>query len=247
MSAPRSTTLFHFTKSLDVLESILKQGFLPHYSLEDIGWIGSPEVDAIAFPVVCFCDIPLSRITDHVQFYGQFGIGMKQDWATANGLNPIIYVSQTSHVASLLKKVVGAANILQSELKDSSYIENTRRLIGYCKPVAGQISIQGTAVTKAFYQESEWRFLATHDKIRGYLTRARFDDQGKRDAANKLAAQYCTLSVTPQDVKYLFVENESDIPDLVNFVNSQLGSYPQRDVQTLITRIVCQDTIKNDI
>lgn len=246
MSAPRSTTLFHFTKSLDILKNILTAGFLPRYSLEDISWLGLQQ-DAIAFPVVCFCDIPLSRITDHVQFYGQFGIGMKQEWAITNGLNPIIYVSQTSHVADLLRKEMTAASIAMDKMNDDSYMDNIRRIIGYCKPLTGQMSLQGVAVTKPFYQESEWRFLATHTNVTGHLRRTSFADIPKRDQANNLVAKHCALSFKPQDVKYLFVENESDIPDLVNYINSQLSRYPQRDVQTLITRIISQDTIKNDI
>ena len=134
MSTPRSTTLFHFTKSLDVLKEILKTGgFIPRYSLEDIEWVGG-NVDSVAFPVVCFCDIPLGRITDHVQFYGQYGIGMKQEWGAASGLNPIIYVSQTSHVAGILRQCWTAATIATKAKKDWTHVENVRRLIGYCKP-----------------------------------------------------------------------------------------------------------------
>ena len=105
MSAPRSRTLFHFTKDLDVLKSILKHGFFPKYSLEDIAWFVAQEIDAVAFPVVSFCDIPLSRITDHVKFYGQYGIGMKRQWGITNGFNPIVYVSETSDLATLMRQI----------------------------------------------------------------------------------------------------------------------------------------------
>lgn len=247
MSAPRSTTLFHFTKSLDVLKEILKTGgFIPRYSLEDIGWFGGP-VDSVAFPVVCFCDIPLGRITDHVKFYGQYGIGMKQEWGVASGLNPILYVSQTSHFASILRQCWTAAKIATKTKNDKAHEENARRLIGYCKPLSGQMNVQGKVVKKAFYQESEWRFLASHAKIPEYIKNDVFDDQTQPDHANNLAAKHCTLSFTLQDIKYLFVESELDIPNLVNFINSCLSSYPQKDVQTLITRIVSQDTIENDL
>jgi hypothetical protein len=227
------------------LKSILKKGFLPSYCLEDIDWVGI-HIAAVAIPVVCFCDIPLSRITDHIQFYGQYGIGMKHDWAKAKGLNPIIYVSKKSHVAFLLKMAMQYIAIAQKSVNEP-YKEIRHQLLGYCKPLIGQTSYQGAAVTKEFYLESEWRFLATHDQIPVHLGEGRFRDPKERDKANALAAQYCALSFTPQDVKYLFVENESDIPDLVNFVESSLSQYPTRDVQTLITRIMSQDTIKNDI
>lgn len=90
---PRSHTLFHFTKSSKVLKLILKNGFWPRYCLEDVSWMGMDAEDAeyVAFPAVCFCDIPLSRIDEHVAFYGAFGIGLRKEWAVINNLNPILY------------------------------------------------------------------------------------------------------------------------------------------------------------
>ena len=83
MAALRSKTLFHFTKSLPDLKSILKNGFYPRYSLESIAWMRLPKKDAVAFPIVCFCDIPLGRISDHIRAYTSLGIGMSQAWGRA--------------------------------------------------------------------------------------------------------------------------------------------------------------------
>ncbi|MFU0923178.1 abortive infection system antitoxin AbiGi family protein [Kluyvera sichuanensis] len=78
---PKSETLFHFTKSSDTLEIILKNGFWPRYCLEDIRWLEFTDVEYVSYPMVCFCDIPLSRISEHVSFYGSFGLGVSKDWA----------------------------------------------------------------------------------------------------------------------------------------------------------------------
>ncbi len=88
---PRSDNLFHFTKSIDILESILKNGFYARYCLEDIRWLNSNEDKFIAFPMVCFCDIPLSRATEHTEFYGSYGLGLTKDWGIRNNLNPVVY------------------------------------------------------------------------------------------------------------------------------------------------------------
>jgi len=247
MAAPKSTTLFHFTKSLDVLKSILKSGFYPRYSLEDINWMGFQGVDFVAFPVVCFCDIPLSRITDHVNFYGQFGIGMTQEWAKANRLNPVIYVSHTSDVAEILKKVNEASSLASTSSSDSSFTDNAGRLFGHTKPLSGTMVLQGKPVVKEFYQESEWRHLASHPQVPDNLNKVKFNNPADVDAANQLAAQHAALSFTPSDVKYLFVQDDSDIPELVSFINTELGQFPHVDIQVLNTRIVSQSTIENDL
>ena len=189
MSAPKSTTLFHFTKSLDVLKNILKTGFIPRYCLEDINWAGFGDDDFVAFPIVCFCDIPLSRITDHVQFYGKFGIGMKQSWAIANGLNPIIYVSQTGHLAQLFKKAAEAARIAQEAKADATFGDNIRSIIGFTKPLTGTVMVQGQPVSKAFFQESEWRYFANNKVVPLFLKKASFNEAKQRADANELAEQ----------------------------------------------------------
>ena len=57
----RSESLFHFTKSLDFLKGILQNGYQPRYGLEDTSLLG--RHDYIGYPMVCFCDIPMSLFT----------------------------------------------------------------------------------------------------------------------------------------------------------------------------------------
>ena len=179
------------------MKNILKTGFAPRYCLEDINWAGFEDDDFVAFPIVCFCDIPLSRITDHVQFYGKFGIGMKQSWAIANGLNPVIYVSQTGHVAQLLRKAAEAARVAQATKSDDSYRDNIRSIIGFTKPLTGTITIQGQPVSKAFFQESEWRYFANNKSVPLFLKKASFNDTKQKTDANQLAEQNSILRFTP--------------------------------------------------
>ena len=77
---PKSDNLFHFTKTLDILKSILKNRIYPRFCLEDIEWCGLSPDKFLAFPMSCFCDIPLSRLSEHTDFYGNYGIGLTKDW-----------------------------------------------------------------------------------------------------------------------------------------------------------------------
>ncbi|HGF3751173.1 TPA: abortive infection system antitoxin AbiGi family protein, partial [Vibrio parahaemolyticus] len=101
---PKSQTLFHFTKNLDFVKNILTDGFWPRYCLEDFSWY-IHNIDYIAFPMVCFCDIPLSRIKEHVGFYGEYGVGVTKEWAIANRLNPVSYLSRTSNYGSAVNNL----------------------------------------------------------------------------------------------------------------------------------------------
>ena len=101
----RTKTLFHFTKSLDILLRILEEGFWPHYSLEDISWLNGP-VPRLAWPIVSFCDIPISRLHEHTNFYGNYGIGLCRERWRATGLNPLLYVSSDSIVKESLRELL---------------------------------------------------------------------------------------------------------------------------------------------
>ena len=69
-----SSTLFHFTSSIDYIRSILEDEFRPNLSLEDLSCLELQE--KVAIPMVSFCDIPLSQTKAHMQYYGHYGIGL---------------------------------------------------------------------------------------------------------------------------------------------------------------------------
>lgn len=75
--AVSSNTLFHFTSRYQTLVSILRnRGFWPKYCKE-YDWNNDGKVN-FAVPVSCFSDIPLSQIKDHLDFYGNYGIGFRR-------------------------------------------------------------------------------------------------------------------------------------------------------------------------
>lgn len=77
-----SETLFHFTgreKGKETLLSILENGFYPRYCIENLSsYNENTESQYPAFPMVCFCDIPLTRIKTHTKHYGEYAIGLKK-------------------------------------------------------------------------------------------------------------------------------------------------------------------------
>ncbi|HEV7382808.1 MAG TPA: abortive infection system antitoxin AbiGi family protein [Dyadobacter sp.] len=104
-----SSSLFHFSNSIDGTKNILQHGFRVSYSDE----VTFQEVKGIevkyrkAVPMVCFCDIPISLVERHANFYCNpggdiFGIGLARSWAEKNGLNPVIYLSPDSYLSTLL-------------------------------------------------------------------------------------------------------------------------------------------------
>lgn len=234
---PKSDNLFHFTRSLDVLKLILKNGVYPRYCLEDFSWFGANSFKHIAYPMSCFCDIPLSRISDHTDFYGMYGIGFTKEWGLKNGLNPVIYLTEGGSVCDMVKFYF---NISIGQQDSESY-EQLFILLSHVKPINGTMYMGGKPVEKDFYQENEWRYVP---KINSLIFEDKFYEE--RDDSNKGIEKH-KLEFTPQDIKYIFVKSDSDIPSLVDYINITLGSFPHNDLKILQSRITSLETLRSDI
>jgi len=78
--------LFHFTTKAGLF-GILENTFSISYAREKI--IGNRKSAQFAVPMVSFCDLRLSQLKDHMDKYGNFGIGLTKEWANRNGLNSL--------------------------------------------------------------------------------------------------------------------------------------------------------------
>ncbi len=72
-----SNSLIHLTQKKEALIGILENNFKIKYCYEIIN-TSSGKINA-AFPMVSFCDIPLSQIKEHINKYGSYGIGLKKN------------------------------------------------------------------------------------------------------------------------------------------------------------------------
>lgn len=244
---PKSNTLFHFTKSLETLKLILQNGFWPRYCLEHISWMGLEDIDYIAYPMVCFCDIPLSRISEHVDFYGQFGVGVTRQWAETNNLNPVIYVAGENGLTASFRELTD-----QSEQHATPDLQNAskvtlRYIYAHSKPTVGNMVLEGSSVAKQFYQESEWRHVPKNANIQEYLFRSAFENPPRTQKANSETKEHCMLKFGPRDVRYVFVKSDSDIPDIINFFQANLDHYPNADLKILMSRVISLESISEDL
>ncbi|GAB3102564.1 hypothetical protein G8770_10290 [Aestuariicella hydrocarbonica] len=240
----KSHTLFHFTRSSGTLKSILKNGFWPRYCLEDIKWIEDEDNEFVAYPMVCFCDIPLSRVEEHVGFYGEFGLGLTKEWALKNGMTPVHYISQTSELPKSYNTLVDLLG--ESDKKDQGW-EVLRFMLAHTKPLEGRMSVSGELINKEFHQESEWRYIARNENIHDTIVGNDYKTQEFIEGRNNETKRFCMLKFLPSDIKYIFVRNDSDIPEIIKFIQSELGGYPLNDVLLLISRVTSLESIRNDV
>lgn len=263
------TTLFHFTEKLDTLFEILdSSNFRVSFAREFIQ--GQHSNRNIGIPMVSFCDIRLTQLTQHTESYGHYGIGLSKAWASENGLNPVIYMSKFSSVfdnynlelRSLRAKINKLAEKLE-ELKVSGTkvaLNNARRkyeaeTLSYKKivdPLRYMKNYQATLKRRngpeqpnyIFADEREWRFVPDIESSNGRPMIAAGKNISTQDGKRKYNEYYDNdrLPFSQKDIKYVIVKHESDVEKMMDYLNVKYGSK-----NSLIPRVLSTELIANDM
>ena len=97
-----STTLFNFTDSYSHLVSNLENGFYCGELYEKLPL--KPKAAGYRVAMVCFCDIPLGQIKEHLGWYGNFAIGIRREYARTHGINPVWYMHTDNIVLKKMRQ-----------------------------------------------------------------------------------------------------------------------------------------------
>jgi hypothetical protein len=246
--------LFHFSDKSG-LYGLLKSTFKVSYAREKI--IGSENEREIGVPMVSFCDLRLSEIKSHMNKYGHYGIGLTKEWANRKGLNPVLYISQhspfTEGLISGLNGIHAHRRKLEksesaSELtKDYMNIYNTYR---YVKNYEAPLKRKGHATVDnyRFADEREWRYvppLGTSD-LTPFVSANSIRTSALKNELNK-SINHIRLKFDPEDIRYLIVEKESEILELIDHLKSVKGRFGQNILNRLTSRILTAEQINKDI
>lgn len=236
---PRSETLFHFTQSIESVKGILRFGMQPSYCLEDRSWL-SPlremgDLEFAAIAMSCFCDIPLSRISEHTRFYGRYGIGLTKEWGIRNSLNPVIYAPPQGFAMQLVDQLA----TLSHPMEEINFTMATS-LVAMIKPLCGRMHVNGRIEQKDFYQENEWRYVPNAQTI---ISKQNFEVM--REEENQRAKVHA-IPITPTDIKYIIVACDEEIAPMIDYVSDELVWDGEVSPRILLSRIISSDAIERD-
>ena len=258
MSNISSNSLFHFTPEFKYLIDIFKRGFQPRYCQENIKLNDHRSFRGFntGVPMTCFCDISLSQISNHIQTYGNYGIGMKKEWGIKNRLNPIIYLNKNSFVSDPLS-IIGENGLKLNDFKNGDVrkigeeiILGCISLLMYSKPYSGDFTHNGkTNKDVKFYNEREWRYIPIGgEKSAPFrtLSEKQMDNNKELQIENEMLKSY-QLHFNPNDVKYIFVKEESEIHKIVSDLRKiKSPNYDRRTIDILTSKILTTEQILED-
>jgi hypothetical protein len=249
------STLFHFTEKKWLFD-ILKETFKVSYARETIK---APNNERkLAVPMVSFCDIKLAEIKYFIEKdYGNFGIGLTKDWANRNGLNPVMYINRHCDLAD---KLIDGLNGMYAQISKMSNIDDIKKMTKsyhnlmnmyrYVKNYEGELIRKGNLVDPnyRFADEREWRFVPPLETpgVEPFVAISNITTKKQKEEYNKKVA-HIKLTFEPDDIKYLFVENENDISELIDHLDYAKSKYSNDIRRRLASRILTVEQVQNDI
>lgn len=237
-----ANTLFRFFTKLDyLLGTIEKAALVPRYYMETVDYL---EIDRkhIAYPMICFCDINLHKMTSHIDFYGGYGIAFSKAWGIRKGIQPIQYVNPNSILRTDFTEAFNCAIRTESESPTQDYLLSQ---MYYLKPIFGTMQRDNEEKERIFTDECEWRYIPD---LRLLELPQAVDEQDvfSLPVLNKAIDEHkeAWLHFDYQDIKYLIVQNENDFEKICETICGKVSNTNDRN--RLISKIIVWQNERSD-
>ena len=237
-----ANTLFRFFKKPDYLfDSIEKQAMFPRYYGENIEYLNI-GFHQIAYPMICFCDITVHRLEEHMDLYGNYGIAFSKTWGIKKGIQPLQYVNKHS---ILCQDFSDAFNTSMEEEKEDSATDFLLTQMYYMKPIEGTMPRDGKSIKKNFTDECEWRYIPRVSLIDlpQVVTES---DIAAIDVLNRTICENDSawLKFDFNDIKYIILQTDQDFEKLCEVLDRVVEDDSIR--RKLISKLIIWDEAKED-
>lgn len=261
-----ANTLFNFVRDKWVLmENIKNMRMCPRYVEENVSYLnlnfGKQEIKNVSFPMICFCDIPVHKLKDHVENdpktnsggYGKYGIGLDKKWCEGQGFQPITYLNRNSRSCKELEAMMnkGLRDVYEEIDIDENFFDYVLNNLKLSKPLAGDMYMGGVKVNKNFHDEREWRFLPKVPNVEeSFFNDAISPEMMTRGIREKLSdglkvEESTHIKLEIDAIKYIFVDTEDDRAELISVINERFKEN-FLDAMTLASKILVYEHIKGD-
>lgn len=237
-----ANTLFRFFRDIDyLLNSIEKNAMIPRYYIENVEYL-KIDMNQIAYPMICFCDITIHRLGEHMDFYGKYGIAFSKKWGIMKGIQPLQYINKNS----ILRQDFSEA--FKTSIEEEKEDPATNFLLTqmyYMKPIEGTMPRDGRNINKNFTDECEWRYIPNVSVID--LPQVVTENNiASIDVLNRTISEKNNvwLKFDFDDIKYIILQNNQDFEKLNEHLDGCIANELIR--RKLISKIIIWDEAKED-
>ncbi len=180
--------------------------------------------------MVGFCDIPLGQMKEHLDWYGNYAIGIKRAYARSLNINPVWYINRDNPV---IRKLYKSKN--HTQLTSSPILPFLKQIYGK------QPDVKGNEHYKRFYNEREWRYVPVGENYTPIFLKG--SPHKKLSIFEKRNPSSMKLDISK--IEYLIVNNNDEKRDLYQIIK---GITKNTDVlyENLISSILTIRQIRND-
>ncbi|MEH6447068.1 MAG: abortive infection system antitoxin AbiGi family protein [Oleispira sp.] len=183
-------------------------------------------------------------------------MGLKKEWASKEGLNPVFYTNKSSpFTTSFIKSVEGIYKSIEDVddpcsqiVAQQNYMDilNTYSLM---KNYEGGLKRRNGKTTRnyRFSDEREWRYVPSiTDNYFPFIPIENIDIDEKKARFN-LSISHLHLEFCPDNIKYLIIESDADINRLIDHLESVKGRFDVATRRRLASRILTAEQINSDV
>lgn len=249
-----ANVLFNFMKKLDYLKDILSnKAIIPRYYEEKISYLNIEGFNSISFPMTCFCDIHLNRLVTHMEFYGEYGIGLSKKWAIEQGVQPIHYINEKSPLnkdfTDIFSRSLDSSESEYPPIVDS-YKNYLLTSLLFMKPIQGRMPRDNKTVEKNFHDEREWRYVpnlySASTGLPQIIPQHSMNAKAYVVYLKALARhEILWLKFEYESIKHLVVSTEVDREELIKFIR-KCKKIKGKQKFLLISRILVFNELKED-
>lgn len=226
-----SNIVWHQTDFEGLKAILTEKCFKCSYSLENIHWKSSSI--QLAFPMLSFCDIPLSDMDNYLGKYGKYTIGIKREWAEQCGFAPVWY--QTKKSSSLLEIMKHRENLYRENWSPADIL--IWNILSTTKNYQGNLK-KYNFTSYRFYDERELRYVPKYEELNGLnikpiLNKKQYSDFKKKNN-DRSTIKELSLQFDLNQVVYILISSinqRNKVRELIanepNCENIILMSYKQ--------------------
>lgn len=192
-----------------------------------------------SYPESTTADI-LNQLVGHIDAFFDINLGDEEAFKDETG--------ELSKAISKSPGIMGLnENILELQDKLGYFLK-------YIKPYEGKFFRDGAYLEKKvrFYEEREWRFIPDRKilnklDVKDSYKPEYYTNPVKRRAINMKLAKYVKLQFEPNDIRFIIVNQESEIPKMLKHIEDIFeGKTPSKDLKLLGTRLISLEQIIED-